>query len=125
MSEEKLEKHGIEGLKALADLVVALGECYDAVMADGKVSKKDIFHLGGIIPETLALAPAAGNIPAEVKDLSADERNELVAYFVVQFDLENESAEASIEGIAEFVNEHGVSLVSDILRLYRLLKNKD
>lgn len=70
----------------------------EALKNDGKVDFKDAMLFVGLLFNQLPKAITGIQlVPKELKDLSDDERIELVSYFEDRFDLPNDELEALIE----------------------------
>lgn len=93
------ELFGIETLKKTAKLVVTLGtKVEEALSDDGKVKLMEALGIAiSAFPGAFELAQNAGQLKLEFNDLSDEERNELVAYVLEEFDLEADKIEAVIE----------------------------
>lgn len=92
MSEEK----GIKELKELIIFFAVLGSAVDKSTKDG-FSVEDI---GAFLPAFMAAPDAFSgfkDIPAEAKDLSSDELDELTKCLAEKLDLENDKLEGIIE----------------------------
>ena len=74
------EKKGIEASKKLLDLGFAFGGAFKKSLADGKIGPEDVQHLIPVIPTFIPFIESVGEIPAEIKDYSAEEGAELLAY---------------------------------------------
>lgn len=77
MSEEK---KGLKETKEVLDLGFAIGKMIQEGLKDGKLGMEDLGLLMGLIPH---VGPAFDNIsevPAELKDIDAEEAKELLEY---------------------------------------------
>jgi hypothetical protein len=86
---------GIGELKELLGLILSVGEAIESV--GGSKGLSAVLKFLPVIPR---LGPGLGNINLvipEIKDLSEEERSELKAFVSSDFDLKDESIEASIE----------------------------
>lgn len=79
MNEQK--KLGINDTKeAIIYAKAVVDSLLKAKSDDGKISKADVLStLTVTLPEAISAVAGSWNIPAEVKDLDADEKNELLA----------------------------------------------
>jgi len=88
---------GVQATKAVILFLASLGAAVKSAQADGKIDLADLPHLMGPI---MSITPAIANaklLPAEFKDLSLEEKNEVVAFFKEKFDLPNDKTEALVE----------------------------
>lgn len=92
-----MEKLGIESLKSVLKLGLALGNGIGKAMEDGKVDLTDIVYLMGALQAAPAAFLAVDKVQAEAKDLDASEMAELVAYAKAEFDLADDELEKKIE----------------------------
>lgn len=91
------ETLGIENIKKVLKSIIDIGENIAEVMEDKKVQW---IELPGFIPELLQIPGALKAIPhlkGELADMSAVEKEELIAYIASELDLTNDKAEAAIE----------------------------
>ncbi len=91
-----MAKVGVESLKAVVDLGLALVEAGVKISADGKVSVEDIGAVLAVIPAippVVALAPA---LPAEAADLDPEEGAELVVHVMAKLAIDDAKARAVI-----------------------------
>ena len=108
-------EHGTEALRKVIDAIVALGDSYDNAMKDGKITWKDTFVLGKVLPEVIEVISVSSDVVDEIKDLDETEKKELVEYFRKEFDLDNEKAEEYVEKAISMISEYsnlGVEVVS-------------
>lgn len=106
MADEVL---GIETLKQTALTAIKFGQKLEDALADGKLSWGEGLGLAfGVAPDVFKLVPKASLIVTEYKDLSDEERVELVAYIKDELDLTDDAVE-------EFVEE-GFALLSQLDR---------
>lgn len=115
------EKEGITALKHVIDVVVTLAKTYEKVKEDGKVSFLDSIHIARVVPRVIKSVAKSGNALAEVQDLDADEKKELVAYFKAEFDLADDAAEKKVEDMLSMVTQYS-SLLPQALTLAKSLK---
>lgn len=88
---------GIDNLKKAGKFGVGLGMQIEKALADGKFTWTD---LPGFVDELLEIPGIVNNreaIVAEFKDLTIDERAELLAYLKQEFDLADDVLESKIE----------------------------
>lgn len=103
------------GVKETNDLLMFVGSFATtsaAVLEDGKVS---FVELAQFFESATLVKPAIDGIkqvPAELKDLTDDEKSFLVSNFAARFDLTNDKAEVMVEkglalglSLAQFISE--------------------
>jgi len=100
------EKLGIEDLKDVVKVGLDIGEA----LSDG-VGIEDISALFGL-PEAIS---GISNVPAEIADLDAEEKEELHAFVQAEFDIPNDKLEVFIEG--------AIKVVIEIYTLYMQFKS--
>jgi hypothetical protein len=96
------ETKGTQDLVELVDLVLTGVDIVKKAKADGKIGFEDAGLLLAVIP---ALGPAMAGIdqiPAELKDLSGDEAQALIAHVMAKLSLENSKAQAVAESALKF-----------------------
>ena len=91
-----MEKVGIQGLKSVLDLSLALVEAGVKVGADGKISLEDIGAVVAILPAVLPVISLVGQLPAELADLSEEEAAEAVAHVMLKLAVEDAKARAVV-----------------------------
>lgn len=91
----------IKETKEALECALSMQKALQKTMADGKIS---IWEVPNFLSPFLKLGPALQNakaIPAELKDLQAEEIEELKALFKAELDLEDDKLEQKInEGLA-------------------------
>lgn len=80
MSEAK----GIQETKDVLNLMVGIAKAVKAAEADGKIGPEDLAQLIAIFPLIGPAMDHIGDVPAEFKDLSVAEAEELAAVVVAQ-----------------------------------------
>lgn len=110
---------GIVQLKALSEVAAKLGSAVGSASEDGKLGITDIPAFLGLLPSLAALS--AVNIDAvkeELKDLDAQEAQELADAFCASFNIPQDSLEAKIEaGLA-----HAGKLVALVLAVKEIIE---
>ena len=90
------EEYGIKETKEVVGFIISLGEGIALAIEDG-LGLDDIVHF----MEALMRAPTAfagmDLVPAELKDLSPEEAQELKDYIAEDFDIPNDKLEDTIE----------------------------
>jgi len=102
-------------IKELKDVVrfgISLGERIASALEDGELTWADAFKFVGVLGEASDALKGAQSIPGEMMDLSVDEKAELDAMVVTEFNIPNDKVEAYIEqgfkvatAIAQIVTE--------------------
>lgn len=90
-------KVGIENLKAVVDLGLAVVEAGVKISADGKVDAQDLGAVVAVIPAIPPAIAAGGQIPAELSDLDSEEAAELAAHVMAKLAVDDAKARAVIE----------------------------
>jgi hypothetical protein len=89
--------HGIDKLKKAIAAIIGLGVTVNQALADDKITA---IEWGKISFKGVALAVALKDIKGlklELKDLTEEEKDEIIAYVNEMFDIENDAIEATIE----------------------------
>lgn len=92
---------GLQGVKELKELllfVLSMTEATVSSLEDGKFGIGDAMKFLGVLKKAGPAMQGIGLIPAELKDLSPEERDEVEKYIAANFDLKNDVLEAAIEG---------------------------
>lgn len=93
---------GIENLKKIVKFACDFTKEIASALADGKFQWTEAF---GFVDEIMAIPGVAKSFPAakqELADLSPEEKAELYAYVVEEFDLPNDKVEAFVENALSF-----------------------
>jgi hypothetical protein len=88
--------------KNISELVTLLAKAlqtYTLAMEDGKLGFADSIHLVGLWPSALAAFADIGEVPKELKDLTASDRDTLVAD--VRQAIDFQGSNAALEGLVE------------------------
>jgi len=91
------EKYGTEETKDVLALGLSLGMAVDKSLADGKIDWSDAANLVDVVRTAPAAISGITNVPNELKDLSAEEKAELMAWSKAEFDLRDDGLEATVE----------------------------
>ncbi|MAD98829.1 MAG: hypothetical protein CMB99_16005 [Flavobacteriaceae bacterium] len=95
---EEQNKYGIENLKKLMHLPLSLHMAYEAASADGKIDITDAGHLmtpvGALVPAVMS----AEDAERESRDLTDEEKQELIDWAKGTYKIPNEKLEAKVEG---------------------------
>lgn len=112
----------ITNLKKFIIASVALSNGFAEALEDGKIGVSDLFILKDIVA---ALKDFSGvnfkELLPEMNDLTENEKDELVSFFKLNFDIENDDREAVIESCFEVVLE-AISAVSFFIELSKKVK---
>lgn len=109
---------GIENLKKLVAFACAFTKEIANALADGKFQVTEVFGFFDEIMQIPGIVKSFPEIGKEIKDLTAEERQELYLYIQEKFDLSNDATEAAIENSLNFALS-AVSLVEQ----WKALKN--
>ena len=102
MSEQKF---GIENLCKVSKVVLTAGNITGLALADGKIDITDLGLTLQLLPSLLSLGGVDWKlIPAEVKDLSTEERAQYVEFLTKEFDIPQDKIEEIIESIFKALN---------------------
>lgn len=71
---------GIDSIKAVLLLMFGLQKAYKDAMADGKIDLADLPVIMGLLPQIEGMASHFNDVIPELKDLSAEEGADLVAF---------------------------------------------
>lgn len=109
------EQYGIDNLKNAVSFTADLAEGVANVLDDGEVEITEVLQVsGGLVMGALTKLKGVKQIPAEAKDLSSQEADELVAFFANDFSIQNKEAE-------EFTEE-SMKLLAQIIKVGSLAK---
>lgn len=86
------EQAGIVALKESIDLVIDTLDAVKAISSDGKVGLDDLGALISFVKKVGPLVGDMGKVPSEVKDLSLEEVQELIAYVALKLSIPDEHA---------------------------------
>ena len=113
---------GIQNLMLAATIVATVGNTYDQVMADGKVSASDITALPTLFPALTGLFQVKySELYKEVSDLDASEKGTLAQHFKNAFDLADNDLEAILEEGLDVVFD-GLATIQSALAMLAKLK---
>ncbi len=118
MSEKKV---GIDSTILIMETMVAIGTDIGKALDDRKLSLAESLAMVKHAPALLGMIKAAPQLPAELKDLDADEREAVVAHFCEKFDLPNEQIELRVERLFSVAVNLSVEIVEiiDIVKEFR------
>lgn len=91
------EKMDIEELKDVVALVLDLTDCTYLMAADGKLDFGDIGHFWSIIEKVGPALVGIKKVPAEFKDLSAAECDELIEYVMMDLSTPEDVSKVILE----------------------------
>ncbi len=107
------ELKGTKELTEAVDLVLSAVEVIASAEKDGKIGFEDAALLIGLVPHLSPAIAGAGEIPAELADLSAEEAAALVVHVMAKLAIEDAKARAVIEKSLK-VLAAGIDLVKAI-----------
>jgi hypothetical protein len=87
----------VKNIKEALIAVLALPKVYEAAMEDGKIGFEDLALLMALFPKLQPAIEGITEIPGELKDMTEEERLELVVLVKAELDLEDDSLEEKIE----------------------------
>lgn len=93
MTETKNTEH----LTKLVDLALTGVDVAKKALADGHVGLEDLGLLIALVPAVGPAIDGIGEVPAELKDLSADEAQALAAHVMAKLVVEDAKARAIVE----------------------------
>jgi hypothetical protein len=105
---------GIKETKELVKFMLGLGNSLDKALDDKKISVMDVPLFMGVFMDMAPAFDGIAKVPAEIKDLSAEEMAELSAFVQQEFDIKSDRTEAIIEG--------ALMLAADIYKYAKLFK---
>jgi hypothetical protein len=105
---------GIKETKEVLKFMVGLGNNLDKALEDKKIGIGDIPLFMGTFMDMPAAFDGIDKVPAEIKDLKAEEMADLVAFVEQELDLKSDRTEKIIEG--------ALMLGSDIVKYAKLFK---
>lgn len=87
-----MAKVGVESLKAVVDLGLALVEAGVKIAADGKIAIDDLGAVLAVIPAIPPVVALAPSLPAEAADLDQEEGAELVVHVMTKLAIDDAKA---------------------------------
>ena len=81
------EAVGIKGTTEVVDAILTGVSVFQQAKADGKIDLSDLGLLLQLIPAIGPVAQDIGGVPAELKDLSAEEAQALVAHIMAKLNI--------------------------------------
>ena len=91
------DKRGVDSIKSVLSFLAATGEAVELSLDDDKFNFADAPNFLKVLTTVMPAISNIKNLGAEVRDLDATERAELVAHFKDEFHLTNAVAEARVE----------------------------
>jgi hypothetical protein len=107
---------GIEQTKDVVKFVVALGVGAAKSYEDKKLSFMDLANFLGAVTAFPAAISGISEVPAELADMDATERQELVDYIKEEFDIPQDALEARVEealGICSSIYDFVMHIIDD------------
>jgi hypothetical protein len=118
MTEEVTKQVGIDSTILTLETVIEIGADIGKALEDRKLDLGESLALVKHIPSVISLIKGAPQLPAELKDLSAEEREAIVAHFAEKFELADKEAEARVEQLFRTV----VSLATETVAVIELVR---
>lgn len=118
MTDEVKTQVGIDSTILTLETVIEIGSDIAKALEDRKLDLGESLALVKHIPSVVSLIKGAPQLPAELKDLSAEEREAIVAHFAEKFDLTDDTAEARVEQLFRTV----VVLAAETVAVIELVK---
>jgi hypothetical protein len=119
MEQDVKTQVGIDSTILTLETVIEIGADIGKALEDRKLDLGESLGLVKHIPSVVGLIKGAPQLPAELKDLDAEEREAIVAHFADKFDLADDAAEARIEQLFRTV----VSLATETVAVIELVKD--
>ena len=94
---------GIEKLKKDISTITNIIEDINRTLEDSKISISEIIHFAFNVPDFFQLIKGYKQSINELKDLSLDERKQIIEHMKMEFDLSNDKLEEMIENIIEVI----------------------
>lgn len=113
---------GIENIKKVIKAAAEVGNFIGGILGDGKWTPADVIefqHLWPIISELTSME--YDKFVPEIKDLSPEEAQEMIAYFCECFDIPQDFVEEPLEFCMTFVG-NSISFVLDLIKLIKASK---
>jgi len=95
--DEVKKQVGIDSTVLILETMLEIGTDISKALEDHKFSATEALAMVKHIPALLGMIKAAPQLPAELKDLDSDEREQIVAHFAAKFELTDRDAEARVE----------------------------
>ena len=113
-----MSEFGTDQIKKALGIVIDLGMGIEEHLADdGRVSLSEAMSTAVELgPDIYSVARNAGELKSELKDWDPTEREEVLAWAIEKFDLDNDRAEKAIEV--------GLALLSKLGELITVLKSQ-
>lgn len=117
-----MEKIGIENLKKVIDLALQLEDMISPLVKKDKDMSRDLpaalMKLPMLFSSIQQVAAAGKAIPAEIKDLDAQEAKELISYVEKKLTLDNAKAQAVVKACLKLIG----NAVADGMDLYSAIR---
>ena len=115
------KKLGIENLKITLLFLIVLGNSLGKMFEDGKFSYVELALFMPLIGDIAKFFKSLSESVKEILDIDADEKNELVSFFVLKFDLKNDETELLVEKLFATI----MSITLAILNIRSLFAKKE
>jgi hypothetical protein len=124
MTEELNKQIGIDSTILTMETAIEIATDIGKALDDKKLSLSESLAMVKHIPSVISLIKGAPQLPAELKNLSADEREVIVAHFADKFDLADDAAEARVEQLFRTVVVLAAETVA-VIDLVKSLRTKE
>lgn len=91
------EQRDLKETKELLSFVFALVYATSKSLQDGKFEYREALNYVGAVRKLPSAVKGIEQVPAEIRDLTPEEVDELKAFIVEEFDIVNDELEANIE----------------------------
>jgi hypothetical protein len=118
MTDEVKTQVGIDSTIMTLEVAIEIGADIAKALEDRKLDLGESLGLVKHIPSLVSLIKGAPQLPAELKDLDAEEREAIVAHFAEKFELADKEAEARVEQLFRTV----VVLAAETVAVIELVK---
>jgi hypothetical protein len=115
------DPNGVRSIIIVMDTILDIGTDIAAALDDKKLSISEGLSFSKHIPGAIAAIKAAPDLPGELKDLDAAEREEIIAHFAGKFDLPNDQIEDRVEKLFAVAVNLSIEVVAivDVVKAFR------
>jgi hypothetical protein len=96
---------GITELKEMVGFAIAIANAAGKVMEDSKLSLADLRFALDPLKRIAPALDGMDQIPSEIKDLTADEKDELIQFVIDEFEIPQDGIESAIESGLQMVSK--------------------
>ena len=111
-------KTGIDSTKAVLGKGFKIAEAIAEALEDKKISFGESLELGAKLLGLVGMFKHIVNIPAEFKDFTKQEQDELIKFFIDEFDIPNDKAEEIVEKAFKGI----IELLGNAIDVYKTVK---